>query len=105
MLRLVDENDPVGRERAAEEMLRKIAPELLADEVADSLPSLVQALLDGTENDGVLPPVPEVPPDAPATEVAAQQMVLLRHALRSAILSQYVRSALAPGAAPGVVDS
>lgn len=52
------------------------------------------ALLEGRENDGVLPPVEELPPGATAAAVAGQQVTLLRHSIRSAVLGSFVRVAL-----------
>jgi hypothetical protein len=95
ILRLVDDGDDDG----AREVVRKIAPELDALEgLVEGTPELLQALLEGRESpEGVLPRVPDdLPPGASPHEVAAQQMTLLRHALRSAVLTQFVRSVLLP---------
>ena len=54
------------------------------------------ALLDGVENANVLPPVYEVQPGAKADEHVAQQMLLLRHVLRSSMLTSFVRHVLEP---------
>jgi hypothetical protein len=102
IVRLVDDGDEDG----AREVVRKIAPELDALEelaVPAGLPDLLQKLLDGQESpESVLPRVPdEPPPGASPHEVAAQQMTLLRHALRSAVLTQFVRSVLLPHEAGG----
>jgi hypothetical protein len=52
--------------------------------------------MEGRENDGVLPDVPELPPGATPAVVAEQQVLVLRRALRSALLSQYLRHVLLP---------
>ena len=55
------------------------------------------ALLEGRENDGALPDVRDGAPGpgAPPSEVAAHQVELLRHAVRSSLLARFCLIALA----------
>ncbi len=70
------------------------AARVLSLRVRDCATCACAALLEGKENEGVLPPLPDVKNKGSAAEVAVHQVARLRHAIRSSLLTALVRSVL-----------